>query len=97
MMPKKIFYRRGMFNRFIKHRIVAKIRIPFKSSGYGMFKKVMVPAVIFLIAGCASEMPSTAFPAEFANADYVLSDSDAKKWVIASRQAEQCGVLIIFA
>ena len=29
-------------------------------------------------------------PAEFAQADYLLSDANAKTWAIASKQAEQC-------
>ena len=29
-------------------------------------------------------------PAEFAGADYQLSDQDSKQWAIASKQAEQC-------
>ena len=29
-------------------------------------------------------------PAEFAQADYLLSDENAKAWATASKQAEQC-------
>ena len=29
-------------------------------------------------------------PAEFAQADYLLSDANAKTWAVASKQAEQC-------
>lgn len=44
-----------------------------------------------LLSACslfsASQSP---IPAEFAGADYQLSDKDAKQWAIASKQAEQC-------
>ncbi|SMB78140.1 hypothetical protein SAMN05660772_00042 [Pasteurella testudinis DSM 23072] len=55
-----------------------------------MFKKVVLSAAVMLLAACAQDTEQQAFPAEFANADYVLSDNAAKQWVIASHQAEQC-------
>ena len=55
-----------------------------------MLKKIFLPAVLLLIVGCAGDTKQVAFPGEFANADYVLSDQNAKQWVIASHQAEQC-------
>ncbi|AOF52705.1 hypothetical protein BKG91_01020 [Rodentibacter caecimuris] len=46
---------------------------------------------ILLLSACsffnASQSP---IPAEFAGADYQLSDKNAKQWAIASKQAEQC-------
>ncbi|MDH2997696.1 hypothetical protein A1D22_08200 [Pasteurellaceae bacterium LFhippo2] len=55
-----------------------------------MFKKILFPISILLV-GCSSEpQVETPFPGEFANADYVLSESDAQRWVQASRQVEQC-------
>ncbi|MGR6980897.1 DUF5358 domain-containing protein [Testudinibacter sp. P27/CKL/0425] len=55
-----------------------------------MLRKILLPAVVLLSAACVSESQPNAFPAEFANADYVLSDKDARQWVIASHQAEKC-------
>lgn len=45
-----------------------------------------------VLTACSSPEPTAqpAFPGEFANLDYELSDSDAKRWVVASKQAEQC-------
>ena len=34
--------------------------------------------------------PQSPIPAEFAQADYLLSDVNAKTWATASEQAEQC-------
>ncbi|ABN74659.1 hypothetical protein CYK57_01814 [Actinobacillus pleuropneumoniae] len=55
-----------------------------------MFKKITLFSFIALIAGCSSSSQLETFPGEFANADYVLSDKDAQRWVVASRQVEQC-------
>lgn len=54
-----------------------------------MLKKLFFSASILLLASCASQDMDT-YPAEYANADYELSNEDAQRWVIASRQAEQC-------
>lgn len=55
-------------------------------------KKVALGITCFLLSACSSEIRTVqpAFPGEFANLDYELSDSDAKRWVVASKQAEQC-------
>ena len=44
-----------------------------------------------LLSGCSMfDSQQSAIPAEFAGADYQLSDQDAKQWAIASKQVEQC-------
>ncbi|QIW16803.1 hypothetical protein A4G20_10970 [Pasteurellaceae bacterium RH1A] len=53
-------------------------------------KKLLLPALLVLISACSTSSKQTAFPGEFANADYVLSDKDAQRWVALSRQAEAC-------
>lgn len=60
-----------------------------------MLRKIVLLCSVFSVVGCSLLQDSKpqkedAFPGEFANADYVLSESDAKKWVIASEQAKQC-------
>lgn len=55
-----------------------------------MLQKLICSAVSLVMLGCTWHARPDTFPAEFANADYVLSDSDAQRWVAASRQAEQC-------
>lgn len=54
-------------------------------------KFILSSLALAMMVGCqnnpVSEPP---FPAEFIGADYILSDENAQKWVIASRQAEQC-------
>ena len=57
-----------------------------------MFKKIILLSAGFLAVACASNETAKqeAFPGEFANADYVLSEADAQKWVEASNQAKQC-------
>ncbi|KGQ34283.1 hypothetical protein P375_01590 [Gallibacterium genomosp. 2] len=53
-----------------------------------MIKKVIFSITILFLAGCSSNIDP--YPAEYANADYELSDNDARRWVVASHQAEQC-------
>lgn len=57
-----------------------------------MLRKLLLLSTGFLTVACTTQETKieTAFPGEFANADYVLADTDAKKWVIASEQAKQC-------
>ena len=48
-------------------------------------------ALSVLISGCSLfSTPQSAIPAEYAGADYLLSDKDAQQWAFASKQAEQC-------
>lgn len=54
-----------------------------------MLQKIVLTTSILLLASCAAN-DSDPFPAQYANADYELSNDDAKRWVIASHQAEQC-------
>ncbi|MCE3057098.1 DUF5358 domain-containing protein [Aggregatibacter actinomycetemcomitans] len=54
-----------------------------------MLKKVIFSVVTLLLVGCADD-PITPIPGEFAGADYLLSDIDAKRWAFDSKQAEQC-------
>ena len=53
-----------------------------------MLKKVIFSTTILFLAGCGSNVEP--YQAEYANADYELSDSDAQRSVVASHQAEQC-------
>ena len=53
-----------------------------------MIKKLIFSITILFLAGCSSNIDP--YPAEYANADYELSDNDARRWVVASHQAEQC-------
>lgn len=60
-----------------------------------MLKKILLLCGVFSVVGCGLTQNSKPqkeafFPGEFANADYVLSEADAKKWVVASEQAKQC-------
>ncbi|TNH04748.1 hypothetical protein FHQ26_00740 [Testudinibacter sp. TR-2022] len=55
-----------------------------------MLKKLVLPAIALSVVACSLDKPEAAFPAEFANADYILSDTDAKRWVMSSHQTEQC-------
>ena len=54
-------------------------------------KFILTLGMSFLLGACslfsASQSP---IPAEYAGADYELSDTNAKQWAIASKQAEQC-------
>lgn len=53
-------------------------------------KKLYIPLFISLITACSWNSTSAPIPAQFAGADYILSDKDAKNWVEASHQAEKC-------
>ncbi|MDU8924347.1 DUF5358 family protein [Pasteurellaceae bacterium LIM206] len=53
-----------------------------------MIKKSVLLTSALLLAACAAK--DSPIPAEYANADYQLSDADALKWVAASEQAEKC-------
>lgn len=55
-------------------------------------KKSLFIASALLLSACSSTPTpqAAAFPGEFANLDYELSDQDAQRWVEASKQAEQC-------
>lgn len=57
-----------------------------------MFKKIILLSTGFLAVACTSNetVKEESFPGEFANADYVLSEADAQKWVVLSNQAKQC-------
>ena len=56
-----------------------------------MFKKSFIFVLPFIVTACSSNnQPEEAFPGQFADADYVLSDQDAQKWVAESEQARQC-------
>ncbi|OOF37210.1 DUF5358 domain-containing protein [Rodentibacter heidelbergensis] len=54
-------------------------------------KLIVTFATILLLSACNFSTPSQSpIPAEFAGADYQLSDKQAKQWAMASKQAEQC-------
>ena len=54
-------------------------------------KKIIFLSSIMLLNACSLFGTSqSSIPAEFAQADYQLSDVNAKKWAITSKQAEQC-------
>ncbi|PJG82838.1 DUF5358 domain-containing protein [Caviibacterium pharyngocola] len=55
-----------------------------------MLKKLLLSSVAIALAGCSWNTTNDTFPAQFANADYILTDQDAQRWVVASHQAEQC-------
>lgn len=55
-----------------------------------MLKKIMLLGMVCLTVGCSFNSEQTPIPAEFAGADYQLSDEDAEKWAIASEQVERC-------
>ncbi|PJG85895.1 DUF5358 family protein [Conservatibacter flavescens] len=46
--------------------------------------------LLSLTACTFSDNSQSPIPAQFAGADYQLSDQDAKRWVIAGNQVEQC-------
>ncbi|MCQ9121796.1 DUF5358 domain-containing protein [Rodentibacter pneumotropicus] len=54
-------------------------------------KLIFTLGITLLLSACnlfdSSQSP---IPAEFAGADYQLSDKNAKQWAITSKQAEQC-------
>lgn len=54
-------------------------------------KFIFTFGITLLLSACSlSDSSQSAIPAEFAGADYQLSDKNAKQWAIASKQAEQC-------
>ncbi len=56
-----------------------------------MLNKLFLTGLSLILIGCSSSTKEeTAFPGEFIGADYILSDADAKRWAVASQQAEQC-------
>ena len=55
-----------------------------------MLKKIALLTMIFSLAGCVFDAPESPIPAEYASADYLISDVDAKRWAIASKEVEQC-------
>lgn len=55
-----------------------------------MLKKSLVLVLPLALTACFSSQPEEAFPGQFADADYILSDQDAQKWVAGSEQAREC-------
>ncbi|OOF86519.1 hypothetical protein BKG93_02740 [Rodentibacter ratti] len=54
-------------------------------------KFIFTLGITLLFSACTfSDSSQSAIPAEFAGADYQLSDKNAKQWAIFSKQAEQC-------
>ena len=54
-------------------------------------RKFIIFGATVLLSACGLFGPSQSpIPAEFAQADYLLSDVNAKTWATASKQAEQC-------
>lgn len=61
------------------------------TKGLTMLKKIILSGAVLLMAGCSLfGTKQSPIPAEYAQADYLLSDADAQRWVFASKQAEQC-------
>lgn len=56
-----------------------------------MAKKLFTLATFsLLLLSCSSSQQNSPFPGEFADADYILSDQDAQRWVAESNQAAEC-------
>ncbi len=55
-----------------------------------MLKKIFLASMAFLLVGCSLGSTEETIPAEFAGADYQLSETDAEKWAVASDQVERC-------
>ncbi|MGX2950634.1 DUF5358 domain-containing protein [Ursidibacter sp. B-7004-1] len=57
-----------------------------------MIKPLLFTGLIFSVSACGSGQlaKEEVFPGEFIGADYLLSEQDAQRWALASRQAEQC-------
>lgn len=55
-----------------------------------MLRKTLLTSVMLATVGCTFSAKEPPFPAEFLGADYILSEENAERWAIASRQAEQC-------
>lgn len=46
--------------------------------------------LLMTLVACSWHSDPNLIPAQFAGADYILSDEDAKRWVESSHQAEKC-------
>lgn len=56
-----------------------------------MMKKYYLLTLVLSISGChITSQPESPFPGEFADADYILSDDDAKRWIAESNQVAEC-------
>ena len=55
-----------------------------------MRKFIIFGATVLLSACGLFSSSQSPIPAEFAQADYLLSDVNARKWATSSKQAEQC-------
>lgn len=55
-----------------------------------MLKKSLIFTLPFILTACSTSVKEDPFPGEFADADYVLSDQDAQKWIAESEQAREC-------
>lgn len=56
-----------------------------------MLKKIVIMALMGMLAACVStSQPQSAIPAEYAGADFQLSDAQAKQWAFSAKQREQC-------
>ncbi|QLB13621.1 hypothetical protein EV697_10565 [Bisgaardia hudsonensis] len=55
-----------------------------------MLKKIILSSIGLLLIGCTSNSVNTTIPAEFANADYLLSNENAIQWAMKSHQVEEC-------
>lgn len=53
-------------------------------------KKIFTATALLLAACSAPQNETKTIPGEFADMGYELSDDNAKRWVAASKQAEQC-------
>ena len=54
-------------------------------------KKIIFLSSIMLLNACSLFGSSqSTIPAEFAQADYLLSDANAKTWAVASKHANHC-------
>lgn len=56
-----------------------------------MLKKILTMALMGMLSACAfTSQPQSAIPAEYAGADFQLSDAQAKQWAFSAKQREQC-------
>lgn len=56
-----------------------------------MVKKFSLALAMLVLTACGlTSEKQSAIPAEFAGADFQLSDSQAKQWALAAKQREQC-------
>ena len=55
-----------------------------------MFKKSLILVLPLVLTACFSPPLEEVFPGQFADADYILSDQNAQKWVAGSEQAREC-------